>query len=251
MVSSLHTFRRPSIWLVRQLSWNRLDFQDSSTIHLVECIREVCREKLSGSTSLRIEHLRYTPENFRRRSMLDHARYIAVEEGGQHCDPLGPSVFDSAPQLVLLTVHRVLPSLESPLTIRAYLDDISAAGSAPVVSATSGDVTALSAEINLVLSTCKCTKWPDLRPSATSTCPPTYTSSRRPKFFIRPTQSGRVRVEGDRHSLGSTRNHVGGACQTRKLDPRVAVILLCSCISPLIDFCPRSHVLHGGPNPLL
>ena len=79
-------------------------------------------------------------------------RCITVEEGVQQGDPLGPSLFASALQLVLVTVHRSLHSRASPVTLRAYLDDVSVTGSPLDVSATLADISALAAEIHLDLN---------------------------------------------------------------------------------------------------
>lgn len=64
------------------------------------------------------------------------------------------------------------------MTIRAYLDNVSVAGSPIGVSSKLTDITALAAESNLELNTCKCIWCPDLRPAATST-PPTLLPLRR------------------------------------------------------------------------
>lgn len=62
---------------------------------------------------------------------------------------MGPSLFVSALQLVMVTVHRSLDSLEDSVAIRAHLDDFSVTGSPLGARATPAHSTALVPEINL------------------------------------------------------------------------------------------------------
>ena len=98
-------------------------------------------------------------------------RHIKVEEGVQQGDPLGPSLFASALQLILVTAHRATRPSDTPVAIRAYLDDVSVTGTPLGVGSTLVDIADLSAEINLDLNLRKCACWPGLLPPDTSTPP--------------------------------------------------------------------------------
>lgn len=68
-----------------------------------------------------------------------------------------------------MTIHRHILSVEHPVAIEAYLDDVSATGSLQGVSATLANITALAAVINLEVNTRKLAQWPGLRPNSLST----------------------------------------------------------------------------------
>lgn len=65
------------------------------------------------------------------------------------------SLFASALQLLPVTVHRSLHSLEYSVTVRAHLVDVSATGSPMGVSATLTDIGSLAAESSLERNTRK------------------------------------------------------------------------------------------------
>ncbi|MEO0797565.1 MAG: hypothetical protein AAFX93_20680, partial [Verrucomicrobiota bacterium] len=110
------------------------------------------------------------PQTFAARGDWTTPHHISVK-GVQQGDPLGPSLFASALQLILVTAHRATRLSDTPVEIRAYLDDVSVTGTPLGVFPTLADIAALSSEINLELNLRKCAWWPGLLPPDTGTLP--------------------------------------------------------------------------------
>ena len=174
--------------------------------------------------------------------------HISVEEGVQQGDPLGPSLFASALQLILVTAHRATRLSDTPVEIRAYLDDVSVTGTPIGVSSILADIAALSSEINLELNLRKCAWWPGLLPPDTGT-PPALQRLHRPEGhsllsipfgqaeFVKSTLDTRLQTQA---SLAEE------LLQLAEQDPHVAVTLLRFCVGPSLNYWLRALPLHWG-----
>lgn len=145
-----------------------LDFSNASSTVNRTFIVDICAKLFPEALPLILAV--YATLHKRSRPVRIAPRPLHLVEGRipQH-DRLGPNLTGSALQFVLVTRYSHMLSLEHPVAVRAYLDDVSVAGSPLGISAPLADVTALAAEMNLELNTRQCAWW-----TAFDLIPPTH-----------------------------------------------------------------------------
>ena len=167
----------------------------------------------------------------------------------QQGDPLGPSLFASALQVVLLAANRQARALTPPVQIRAYMDDVSLTGLAEGLEYVLQDLGQLATEITLDLHHHKCGWWPGANDTRSSQLQPLLHS------VIRPEGLSLLAVPfGDSSFMDTEVQRLVAKeeliqeelVKLAVTDPHTATILLRFCVGPRLTYWLRTLPLHWG-----